>query len=142
MPRSSTNSSSGGTHKRGRVFESSAGFRLADGSILSPDAAYVSAERLSGLAKGDLKGFPRVCPDFVIELLSESDSLPKLQAKMVDWIENGVLLGWLIDPYGRSAYTYRPGHPPQLFYGLTPAGQGPVEGFVLDLNQIWSCYEE
>jgi Uma2 family endonuclease len=130
------------THKRGRVFESSAAFRLPDGSILSPDAAYLSDARLRGLAKGALKGFPRVCPDFVIELLSESDSLPKLQAKMADWMENGVLLGWLIDPYGRRVHTYQASHPPQLFDGLTLAGQGPVEGFMLDLNPVWSCYEE
>jgi Uma2 family endonuclease len=115
---------------------------LPDGSILGPDAAYLSHARLRSLARGELKGFPRVCPDFVIELLSESDSLPQLQAKMADWVENGVLLGWLIDPYGRRVYIYEPSHPPQLFEGSTLAGRGPVEGFVLDLNPVWSCYEE
>jgi Uma2 family endonuclease len=132
----------GVTHKRGRVFESSAGFRLPDGSILSPDAAYISSETLSALPKGALKGFPRLCPDFVIELLSESDTLPKLQAKMEDWIANGALLGWLIDPDRRQVYLYRPGQEPEKSTADTIRGEGPVEGFVLDVTRVWKCYEE
>jgi Uma2 family endonuclease len=87
------------THERGRVFEFSVGFRLPDGSILSPDAAYASPQTLSRLPQAELKGFPPVCPDFVIELLSESDRLRKLRQKIEDWMANGAVLGWLIDPY-------------------------------------------
>ena len=92
------------THRRGRVFDSSGGFFLPDGSMLNPDAAYVLPHRLKGLTKDDLTGFPRLCPDFVIELLSISDSVPKAQQKMELWIENGAALGWLIDPYKKSVY--------------------------------------
>lgn len=86
-------------HEQGRVFDSSGGFRLPDGSTLSPDASYVSAGRLKGLPKGALRGFPPLCPDVVIELLSESDTLERTGEKMQDWIANGAQLGWLIDPY-------------------------------------------
>ena len=89
------------THEQGRVFDSSAGFRLRDGSILSPDVAYASAEALSRLARGELKGFPRLCPDFAIELISDSDALSKLKLKMEDWMANGAVLGWLVDPGAR-----------------------------------------
>ena len=130
------------THERGRVFESSAGFRLPDGATLSPDAAYVSPETLSTIPKGALKGFPRLCPDFVIELLSESDTLPKLQAKMGDWIANGACLGWLIDPYSRQVYVYRPDQEPASVTADRIRGEGPVEGFVLDLSRVWKCYND
>jgi Uma2 family endonuclease len=129
-------------HERGRVFDSSGGFRLPDGSILSPDAAYVSEERLSQLPKGALRGFPRVCPDFVIELLSESDALAELQSKMTDWMANGALLGWLIDPYQRQVFVYRAGKPPEKIAGGKISGEGPVEGFVLDLGRVWKRYED
>jgi len=116
-------------------------FFLADSSMLSPDASYVLPNRLKGLTKDKLTGFPRLCPDFVIELLSISDSLPKAQEKMERWIENGATLGWLIDPYKKKVYVYVPGSETAIETGNTVRGQGPVEGFTLDLDELWRCYE-
>ena len=130
------------THKRGRVFDSSGGFRLPDGSTLSPDASYLSQERLKNLPKGELRSFPRVCPDFVIELLSESDTLNGLKDKMSNWISNGALLGWLVDPYERQVFVYRPGQKAKRVKGAKISGEGPVEGLVLDLIDVWECYNE
>jgi len=130
------------THEHGRVFDSSGGFRLPDGSTLSPDASYLSEERLKKLPKGELRSFPRVCPDFVIELLSDSDTVEELKKKMVDWISNGALLAWLIDPYKQQVFVYRPGQKVQRVTGLKIAAEGPVDGFVLDLVRVWKCYEE
>jgi len=129
------------SHRRGKVFDSNGGFYLADGSMLSPDAAYVSVEKLNGLTKDQLTGFPRLCPDFVIELLSVSDSLASTQEKMERWIENGAKLGWLIDPYVQKVYVYAPGLPPASVAEACINGAGPVEGFELDLQEIWRCYE-
>ena len=129
-------------HERGRVFDSSGGFRLSDGSTLSPDASYLSAERLQQLPKGALRGFPRICPDFVIELLSDSDTLGATQSKMVDWMANGAQLGWLIDPYARQVFVYRPDKTPECVTGAQLAGEGPVEGFVLNLARVWKCYQD
>jgi Uma2 family endonuclease len=126
------------THERGRVFDSSGGFRLRDGSTLSPDASYLSEERLQQLPKGALRGFPQVSPNFVIELLSESDTLTALQSKMTDWIANGAQLGWLIDPYARQVFVYRAGRSTERTTGRTLAGEGPVVGFVLDLARVWT----
>jgi Uma2 family endonuclease len=126
----------------GRVFDSSTGFRLSDGSTLSPDASYLSEERLRSLPKEGLRGFPPVCPDFVIELRSESDALQELQDKMSDWIANGAQLGWLIDPYERRVLVYRPNHPPEVVAGDIIAGDSPVQGFILDLTRIWKCYQD
>lgn len=130
------------THKRGRCFDSSGGFRLPDGSTLSPDASYLSEDRLRQLPKGALRGFPRVCPDFVIELLSESDTLSTLESKMTDWIANGAQLGWLIDPYNRQVFVYRPEGVPRRFTGEQLTGEGCVEGFILHLPDVWSCYQD
>jgi len=129
-------------HGRGRVFDSSTGFRLPDGSILSPDASYVSDERLRTLPKGALRGFPQVCPDFVIELVSESDPLRDLQAKMNDWIANGARLAWLIDPYERQVLIYRSGRAAEMAADDRIAGEGRVEGFILDLTRVWGCYQD
>jgi Uma2 family endonuclease len=129
-------------HERGIISDSSGGFYLPDGSMLSPDAAYVSPETEKRIAKGKRKGFFPVCPDFVIELLSQSDSLAETQEKMGHWIANGVQLGWLIDPYRRQVFIYQPGAERSLFTGKRLDGQGSVEGFGLDLARIWRYYED
>jgi Uma2 family endonuclease len=129
------------THRRGRVFDSSVGFYLPDSSILNPDAAFVSPDKLKGLTKDELTGFPRLCPDFVVELLSVSDNVAKAQQKMERWIENGATLGWLIDPYKKMVYIYEPGTAATAISGNAVQGKGPVEGFTLDLDELWRCYE-
>jgi len=129
-------------HEKGRVFDSNTAFRLADGLILSPDASYVSEERLKTLPKGGLRGFPRICPDFVIELVSESDPLPAVKEKMNDWLSNGAQLAWLIDPCERQVLVYRPSRAPELPACDRVAGEGPVDGLVLDLARVWKCYQD
>ena len=109
--------------------------------MLNPDAAYVLPQKLKGLTKDDLTGFPYLCPDFIIELLSVSDSVPKAQQKMERWMENGVALGWLIDPYKKMVYVYEPGREAAAVSGKAVQGSGPVEGFTLDLDELWRCYE-
>jgi Uma2 family endonuclease len=128
--------------RRGRVFDSSAGFFLPDGSVLSPDASHVTAEQLKGLTRNDLARFLRLAPAFVIELRSESDRLAALAEKMNAWMANGVELGWLVDPYAREVHIYESGAAsPRIEKGTQVAGSGPVAGFVLDLEEIWRCYE-
>ena len=102
---------------------------------------YVLPDKLKGLTKDDLTGFPYLCPDFVIELLSISDSLSKAQQKMERWIENGATLGWLIDPYEKKVYVYEAGGETAAVSGNAVHGTGPVEGFTLDLEELWRCYE-
>ena len=129
------------THRRGRVFDSSCGFFLADGSMLGPDAAYVSPERLRGLSRKEMERFLRLCPDFVIELLSPSDRLNDAQAKMESWTANGADLGWLVDPDHRRVFVYRPGSDAAVVTSDSVKGSGPVEGFSLNLDEVWRCYE-
>jgi Uma2 family endonuclease len=128
-------------HRSGRAFDSSAGFFLLDGSMLSPDAAYVTAEQLKGLTRADLARFPRLAPAFIIELLSHSDRLAEATQKMEAWMANGVEIGWLVDPYAKQVHVYEQGASPRIESGLTIAGSGPVEGFVLDLEEVWRCFE-
>jgi len=129
-------------HRRGRVFDSSAGFFLPDSSVLNPDAAYVTAAQLKGLTRNDLARFLRLAPAFVIELRSESDRLAAVAEKMDAWMANGVEVGWLVDPYAREVHIYEAGAAaPRIEKGTHAAGSGPVEGFVLDLAEVWRCYE-
>jgi Uma2 family endonuclease len=129
------------THHKGRVFDSNAGFFLPDGAMLSPDAAYVLPDQLKGLTKDQLTGFARLCPAFVVELLSASDSFAETSRKMESWIANGAQLGVLIDPYRRRVIVYRPGQEPRESSALKLDGVGPVQGFSLDLAKVWRCCE-
>ena len=129
------------THRRGRVYDSATGFHLPDDSILSPDASYVAEERLSGLSKKDREGFAHVCPNFVIELRSKSDRVNELKRKMERWRENGAELGWLIDSVRRCVLVYEGSGTPREEHGACMEGSGPVEGFRLDLSEVWECYE-
>jgi Uma2 family endonuclease len=129
------------SHGRGEIFDSNTGFFLPDGSMLSPDASYVLPQKLKSLTKDNLTGLPYLCPDFVIELLSKSDSLPKAREKMELWIENGAALGWLVDPYKKKVHLYQTGRKASAVSGKAVRGTGPVEGFSLDLQELWHCYE-
>ncbi len=128
-------------HRRGYVYSVDTGFYLPDGSMMSPDAAYVTQEKVDRYTARDHKSFPRVCPDFIIELRSESDSLASTKEKMQRWMENGASLGWLIDPDSRSVFVYAIAHTaPTLVSELMVKGSGPVAGFQLDLAELWSFF--
>jgi Uma2 family endonuclease len=123
----------------GVVFSSSTGFTLPDGSMRSPDAAFVRRSRWNALSEEDQRRFAPICPDFVIELRSPSDKLAELQVKMLIWIANGAEVAWLIDPLRKVVEVYRPGREPEVLEGGSSVeGEGPVAGFVLDLSRIWS----
>jgi Uma2 family endonuclease len=122
----------------GRAFGSSVQFMLPDGSALSPDAAWVSNARVATLSKQELRKFPHLVPEFVVEVLSPSDRLSAARKKMRVWAANGVELGWLIDGDNRRVYVYRGTAEPRLVTDADSiSGEGPVEGFVMPLREIW-----
>ena len=122
----------------GRAFGPSAGFTLPNGAIREPDASWISRSRLEALTPEQRSGFYNICPDFVIELRSDTDRLSVLQAKMQEYIANGSQLGWLIDPQTRSVHTYRPDSEVQILENPETVSADPVlPGFILDLKEIW-----
>jgi Uma2 family endonuclease len=122
----------------GKVFDSSSGFRLPNGAIRSPDVGWVEQSRWEALTPEERKGFAPICPDFVIELASESDAVPELQAKMQEYLENGCQLGWLILPQTRTVEIYRPGCPVATQPFSTPlSGEAILPGFRLELPTIF-----
>jgi Uma2 family endonuclease len=122
----------------GRTFGSSVQFFLPDGSGLSPDAAWVSNESLRSITKQQRKKYLRLSPEFVVEVLSPSDTLKAAKAKMERWIANGVQLAWLIDGDAQTVYIYRRGQTPKTRrHILELAADGPIAGFVLKLAPIW-----
>jgi Uma2 family endonuclease len=124
--------------KTGIAFDSSAGFTLPDRSVLSPDASWVSLEKWNALSEEDKDRFAPMCPEFVIEVRSKSDSLEDLQKKMQVWIKNGAQLAWLIDPREKTSYIHRPGKETEVLTGLDHKieAESPVKGFVLDLSLL------
>jgi len=123
---------------RGQAFDSNTEFFLPSGAAFSPDACWVYKSRLARFTKEEKRRFLYLCPDFVAELMSPSDRLSKVQAKMVQWIANGAALAWLIDADERTVYVYRPGREPERLTGVDHVdGEGPVEGFRLELTGIW-----
>lgn len=119
-------------------FGSSGGFTLPNGAVRSPDAAWVRKDRWEALTAEQRKRFAPLCPDFVVELRSETDSLPMLQEKLAEYIANGTQFGWLIDRLQQVAYVYRPDQAPEMLSApATLSGDPILPGFVLDLSRIW-----
>jgi len=126
------------TDGRGATTDSNGGYTLPDGSMLTPDAAWVALQRVEPLSAEARERFPPLSPDFVIQLRSPSDRLPELQAKMQQWIANGVQLGWLVDPKRKVVEIYRPGEQPAIHQDPTSVqGTGPVAGFELVMARVW-----
>ncbi|TVP66267.1 MAG: Uma2 family endonuclease [Nodularia sp. (in: Bacteria)] len=120
----------------GLAFDSSTGYKLPNGANRSPDASWVSREQLEALNPDPARFLP-IAPDFAVELRSASDSLQTLQQKMQEYIENGVRLGWLIDPQNQRVEIYRPGQEVEVLQSPTSlSGEDILPGFVLDLEQI------
>ena len=124
---------------KGRAFDSNTEYILPNGAARSPDASWVSEGRLAALSKEQKKVFLPLCPEFVVELTSPSDRLNNVKSKMEEWMANGAQLGWLIDADRRTLYIYRPGQAPEeLADPDSVTGEGPVEGFRLELQEIWT----
>ena len=125
-------------HQLGKVFDSSTGFRLPNGAMRSPDAAWITRERWETLSETDRKKFAPICPDFVIELLSESDRLEELQEKMNEWMTNGCRLGWLIDAGNKQVYIYQAQQKNPVIQSFAEklTGENVLSGFEIDLREI------
>jgi Uma2 family endonuclease len=122
----------------GLVADSSGGFTLPNGATRSPDAAWVRRSRVEALPADQNEMFLPLCPDFVVELRSPSDSLPRLQEKMREYVSDGAQLGWLIDPLERQVYVYRPNAPVEsLDNPAQLSGEAVLPGFVLSLAAVW-----
>ena len=123
---------------RGRSADSSTGYKMPNGAIMSPDASWVSNERLEKISPAKRLKFLPLAPDFVIELRSKSDSLSALKEKMAEYIENGVRLGWLIDATKKKVYVYRQNAEVETLENPSEiSGEPLLSGFVLNLKEIW-----
>ncbi|NER35536.1 MAG: Uma2 family endonuclease [Oscillatoria sp. SIO1A7] len=122
----------------GIAFDSSTGFKLKGGAIRSPDASWLTRDRWEAMSPEQRKRFPPLCPDFVVELLSPSDSLSATQEKMQEYLDNGARLGWLINRRTRQVEIYRPGREVEVLENpATLSGETVMPGFVLNLELIW-----
>ena len=121
----------------GESFDSSTLFVLPNGAKRSPDASWVARERWDTLTQQQQDGYPPLCPDFVVELRSPTDSLEELQAKMQEYMDNGARLGWLINPQDRQVEIYRSGQEVEVLQSpINLSGEDVLPGFVLSLQRI------
>ncbi|MGI8503326.1 MAG: Uma2 family endonuclease [Hassallia sp.] len=120
-------------------FDSSSGFTFPNGAVYSPDASWVSNEKWEALTQTQQEEeFSPLAPDFVVELRSSSDSLKKLREKMQEYINNGVRLGWLLDPKNKTVEIYRLGKEVEILESpATVSGDDVLPGFELNLNKVW-----
>lgn len=124
----------------GIVFDSSGGFILPNGATRSPDVSWVKRERLAALTSKQKKKFLPLCPDFALELLSPTDRLQAVKDKMQEYIDNGLKLGWLIDPESKQVHVYTPDDQAELLENPSEISGEPVlPGFVLNLEEIWTA---
>ena len=122
----------------GIAFDSSTGFRLPSQAVRAPDASWVLHWRYEQLTEREQERFLPLCPDFAIELKSPTDTLAALKRKMDEYIENGLQLGWLIDPKQKTVHIYRPHLPVEVRDNINNLSADPIlPGFVLDLTEIW-----
>ncbi len=123
----------------GVVFDSSTCFNLPNRADRSPDAAWISLERLNNLTETEKEVFAPICPDFIIELRSKTDNLKQLQAKLQEYLDNGLRLGWLIDPRQKIVEIYRQGKEVEVLeFPAIVSGEDVLPGFVLDLKGIFT----
>ncbi len=122
----------------GYVAASSAGYRLPNRHDRAPDASWTRRYRIDALPAEQREKFAPLCPDFVIKLMSPSDSLTKTQEKMEDFIANGTLLGWLIDRKNRTIYVYRPDNETETLVNPSEVSADPeLPGFILSLKWVF-----
>lgn len=122
----------------GEAFECSTGFTLPNGAIRSPDAGWISQERWDTLTDEEKGTFANICPDFVVELRSHSDTVKSLQEKLQEYMDNGAKLGWLIDPQTRTVAVYRVGLEVEVLSNPAElSGEDVLPGFVLNLQRVW-----
>jgi len=120
--------------KLGKVFSSSTVFTLPNGGKRSPDVAWIANERWDSLSIQEQEKFPKICPDFVIELRSRTDSLSQLQEKMQEYLNSGLRLGWLIDPQNQQVEIYRQNQSVEILSLPTSlSGENVLPGFILEL---------
>ncbi|AKG23133.1 Uma2 family endonuclease [Calothrix sp. 336/3] len=123
----------------GEVFDSSTGFTLPSGSDRSPDVSWVEKSRWQALTPEQREKFIPLCPDFVIEIMSPSDTLKKVQEKMDEYMQNGCQLGWLINRKKQEVEIYRSGQAVEILTSPeTISGEETLPGFVLNLQKIWA----
>jgi Uma2 family endonuclease len=121
----------------GRVFSSSTIFQLPNGAKRSPDVAWVAEERWLNLTPEQRKKFPPIAPDFVIELRSETDDLATLQAKMQEYLENGVRLGWLLNPQDQQTEIYQVGAAVRVLdLPVQLSGEDVLPGLILEVSRF------
>jgi Uma2 family endonuclease len=124
---------------RGEVNGANAGWNLPDGSTRSPDASWTSRQQLARFSAEEQEHFLPICPEFIAEIRSRSDSIGELREKMDMWMANGAKLAWLIDPYAATVYVYRPSreleilHKPEFLHG-----EGPIQDFHLPMERFWA----
>ncbi|MEW5858022.1 MAG: Uma2 family endonuclease [Cyanobacteriota bacterium] len=124
--------------KLGKAFNSSTGFKLPNGATRSPDASWVIQERWDVLTQQQRKKFLPVCPDFAIELVSETDDVEETRKKMQEYVSNGLRLGWLINPKTRQVEIYRQNQEVEILESpATLSGEDVLPAFILDLQAIF-----
>ncbi|MBA3921310.1 MAG: Uma2 family endonuclease [Nostocaceae cyanobacterium] len=122
----------------GVCFDSSTCFKFPNGANRSPDVAWITQERWDTLTPEEQEKFPPIAPDFVLELMSPSDTLRETQEKMQEYTDNQVKRGWLIDRKTRRVEIYRQGQPVEVLESpATLSGENILPGFILNLQNIW-----
>jgi Uma2 family endonuclease len=123
--------------KGGMCFDSSTTFRLPNGAVRSPDVAWIKMERWNALSGKEKKQFPPLCPDFIIEIKSPSDSLAAQKPKMNEWVSNGCRLAWLINPEEELTYVYSNGKIESIPFEENLSGKEVTKGFEIKLSAIF-----
>ena len=112
-------------------------YQLPTGAMYMPDAVWITQERFDALRSGEYRSSIPGAPDFVVEVRSRTDSVNAGLAKMQEWMDGGVRLGWYIDPYERRVYVYRTGREVEVLNNPeTLSGEDVLAGFLFEVKRL------
>ncbi len=123
-------------NKAGKVFDSNSAFFLPDDSMRGPDVAWISIERWDSLSTSEKKSIPKIVPDFIIELQSETDNIKELKQKMTKWVKNGVKLAWLVSPQTQETFVYFDNKTETIPFSKTLDGKNILVGLDLVMAEV------
>ena len=121
----------------GCCFDSSAGFTLSNKAVRAADIAWITNARWESVTNEDKERFAHICPDFVIEVRSKSDTLKQQKEKMQEWIANGCRLAWLVDIENKITHSYKPNREIiETPFNKTLSGEDVLPNFELNLSEV------
>jgi Uma2 family endonuclease len=116
-----------------------AGYVLAEkpATVRGPDLSFVAAGRMPDGPSAEL---PRLAPDLAVEIVSPSNRPAEIHEKVMQYLEAGVRLVWIVDPRARTIAVHRPGTAARVLALDDPLnGEDVLPGFTVPVRRVFDA---